>query len=91
MSQKHGDHTNKPNFPATVIPYDSTILSFHHTDEMAMVQNEPNFVRAPGNGRGRPVPRAQRRAKDAKRTQFRPARGDEWRRPNVQNEPNLEV
>jgi hypothetical protein len=53
-----------------------------------IMQNEPNFARAPGNGRG-PAGRGARPKSDcAKRTQFRPGAGVS-RRESCRTKPNL--
>ncbi len=73
---------------AAGIPHHSTILLFHHSDPMSIVQNEPNLAchRGPGGRRVQnepnwPGPIAQNEPNLAWR------RGR--RRRNVQNEPNF--
>jgi hypothetical protein len=68
--------------PAGEIPHRSTVLSFHHSKPMPIVQNEPNLAGRAGS----------RRAKCAKQSQtwagwgiWGPARG----KPIVQNEANF--
>jgi len=41
----------RSQFPTAGIPHHSTILSFHHSNPMPIVRNEPNFARTDRNGR----------------------------------------
>ncbi len=72
------ERAKQTQFPMDRISQHSTMLSFHHPNPTAIVQNEPNLAGRPGPQRQKCAKRSQlawpgpgpRRARDAKQTQF---------------------